>query len=269
MNWWNISFIVVAMVSTISLQIPQLNRRISGQTPEGDRQWVIQESARLSVLQRLPPRGFGFNNLISTYTFLGFLQYFGDDVARIAHGTGYGLTPAYFQVIVPRDPRFIQSYLYLSVGVSMFTAQPRKAIALYEKGTAVIDPAKQRYGYTVWMRQATDQLLFMGDSQGARQSYLKAAEWASIPQFKPDDLPETQIIPNSNPPTNYITQYALGNAEWLKDNRDLSSAQIAAWQMILNTATDRKTVEIIAQEVDKLGFKIQASAEGNGIIVPK
>jgi hypothetical protein len=269
MNWWNLLFIAIAAVSTISLQLPQLNRRISGQTPEGDRQWVIQEAARLAVLQKLPPRGFGFNNLIATYTFLGFLQYFGDDVARIAHGTGYGLNPEYFQVIVSRDPRFVQSYLYLSVGVSMFSAQPRRAITLYDKGTAVIDPTKQRYGYTVWVRKGMDQLLFLGDSQGARQSYLKVAEWASIPQFKPDDLPETQIIPNSNPPRNYITQYALSMAEWLKDNRDLRSAQIRAWQMLLNSATDRKTIELIAKEVDKLGLKIQPQEDSNGIIVPK
>jgi hypothetical protein len=262
-------FIAIAAVSTISLQLPQLNRRISGQTPEGDRQWVIQEAARLAVLQKLPPRGFGFNNLIATYTFLGFLQYFGDDVARIAHGTGYGLNPEYFQVIVSRDPRFVQSYLYLSVGVSMFSAQPRRAITLYDKGTAVIDPTKQRYGYTVWVRKGMDQLLFLGDSQGARQSYLKVAEWASIPQFKPDDLPETQIIPNSNPPRNYITQYALSMAEWLKDNRELRSAQISAWQMLLNSATDRKTIELIAKEVDKLGLKIQPQEDSNGIIVPK
>jgi hypothetical protein len=46
-----------------------------------------QEALRLKMLKTIP--SFGFDNLIADWTFLKFLQYFGDDEARDV--TGYNL----------------------------------------------------------------------------------------------------------------------------------------------------------------------------------
>ena len=64
---------------------------------------------RLGLLSQLP--NFGFKNLVSSWTFLNFLQYFGDSSARSING--YGLSPTFFEIIVNRDPYFVDSYVYL------------------------------------------------------------------------------------------------------------------------------------------------------------
>jgi hypothetical protein len=268
----NLGTIITAGAVAISLQMPLLSRRTSGQTPEGDRQAERQEAARLAVLRQLPPRGFGYNNLIASYGFLQFLQYFGDDVARSQHRLGYALSGEYFRTIVPRDPRFIQAYLYMSASMSLFAGQAKQAVELYRYGTDTVSPLIQPTAYTIWRRKATDQLLFLADAAGARQSLLKAAEWANLATFDDNDLPETQIVPNSNPPMRQVALSSLRTAEWLEGNRDLRNAQISAWQTVLNNATDRKTIDRIATEIDKLGLTIELrGTEGNEqlVIVPK
>jgi hypothetical protein len=255
----NVGAIAVCLATTLALQLPQLSQRITGQTLESDQKITKQEEARLQVFNRLPPRGFGFNNIIANYAFISFLQYFGDDVARVDHKTGFGLSPKYFEVIVARNPRFINIYLYLSTSVSMFAGMPRNAIALYDKGLQSLSPQQEPYAYTVWRRKATDQLLFMGDADGARVSYLKAAEWVDQATFGADAIPETKTI----------AQSSRESAAWLSEKRDLRSAQISAWRLVLATALDRKTVQNIASELDKLGMELIVKEDGKLDIIRK
>ncbi|HEY9301812.1 MAG TPA: hypothetical protein VIQ31_36695, partial [Phormidium sp.] len=60
------------------------------------------ETARFSLdlASRVP--SLGMSNILADWTFLRFLQYFGDDEVRAK--TGYGLSPDYFKVIIDRDP---------------------------------------------------------------------------------------------------------------------------------------------------------------------
>jgi len=204
--------------------------------------------ARLKLVKQLPPRGFGFNNLIANFAFLQFLQYFGDDIARNNFQTGYSLSPLYFANIIDRDPRFLSSYIYMSASVSMFAGAPSKAIEIYSKGLKSLDPDRQPSAYIVWRYKATDQLLFLGDAKGARESYLKAAEWADKASLSDEKLVEAHKI---------SAELSRQSAQWLEGDRDLTKAQIGAWSLVLQNATDKKTVQIIAQELDKLNLKIE------------
>jgi hypothetical protein len=255
----NVGAIAICSATMLALQLPQLNQRLMGQTLESDQKATKQEETRLQFLNRFPPKGFGFNNTIANFAFINFLQYFGDDVARIDHKTGFGLSPKYFEVIVDRNPRFLNAYLYLSTSVSMFAGSPRKAIALYSKGLESLSPELQPYAYSVWRRKATDELLFMGDASASRQSHLKTAEWVERAKFGPDALPETK----------FIAQWSRESAAWLSEKRDLRSAQIAAWSVVLASAVDRKTVQTIALELDKIGLEIIAGENGKLSIIPK
>ncbi|MEE3719486.1 hypothetical protein V2H45_22335 [Tumidithrix elongata RA019] len=255
----NVGAIAVCLATTLALQLPQLNQRLVGQTLESDRKAVKQEEARLQLLSRLPPKGLGFNNMIANFAFVSFLQYFGDDEARVDHKTGFGLSPKYFEVIVDRNPRFLNIYIYLSTSVSMFAAAPRKAIALYSKGLESLSPEQEPYAYTVWRRKATDELLFLGDAEAARKSYLKAAEWVERAKFGADAISETK----------YVAQWSRESAAWLSEKRDLRSAQIAAWKLVLSTAIDKKTLQNIAIEIDKLGMELTVGEDGKIDIVPK
>ncbi|OIP77028.1 MAG: hypothetical protein AUK48_04740 [Oscillatoriales cyanobacterium CG2_30_44_21] len=255
----NLAAIVAFAAITLSLQFPRLNQRIGGQTSEDIRKSVIEEEARLKLIRQLPTRGFGFNNLIADFAFLQFLQYFGDDVARNNFQTGYGLSPLYFRNIIDRDPRFISSYIYMSASVSMFAGVPRESDHIYAKGLRSLDPQIQPDAYNVWRYKATDQLLFLGDAKGARESHLKAAEWADIAAASGKNLVDDPQL---------VAEASRQSASWLEEERDLTNAQIGAWSVVLRNATDKKTVQIIAQEVDKLGMKLEAQ-NGILVIVPK
>lgn len=254
----NLAVIAVFASLSLSLQFPKLNQRLSGQNIEETRKAVKDEEARLKLIRQLPPRGFGFNNMIANFTFLQFLQYFGDDIARNDFQTGYSLSPSYFENIVERDPRFVNGYLYMSASVSMFAGAPRQAMSIYDKGLRSLDPKKQSSAYTVWRRKATDQLLFLGDSKGARASYLKAAEWAEQTIASDQDVENVQLV----------AELSRQSAKWLEEDRDLSKAQIGAWTLVLQSAVDKKTIQNIALELDKLGMKIEIS-NGVRVIVRK
>ncbi len=254
----NLGAIAILAAIALSLQFPKLNQRLLGQTLEDTRKGVIDEEARLKLIRQLPMHGLGFNNMIANFTFLQFLQYFGDDTARNYFQTGYSLSPRYFENIVDRDPRFINSYLYMSASVSMFAAVPSEAISLYTKGIRSLDPNKQSNAYTVWRRKATDQLLFLGDAKGARDSYLKAAEWAEQLKATDKTFEDPQLV----------AQISRQSARWLEEDRDLTKAQIASWSIVLRNATDKKTVETISKELDKLGMKIEIEND-LPVIVPK
>jgi hypothetical protein len=111
----------------------------------------------------------------------------------------------------------------------------------------------------VWRYKATDQLLFLGDAKGARFSYLQAAAWAERASLSGKDLIEDP---------KFAAEISRQSAKWLEEERDLTKAQIGAWSVVLQNATDKKTVEIIAQELDKLGMKIEIE-NGVQVIVPK
>jgi hypothetical protein len=242
----------------LSLQLPKLNQRLSGQTLEETRKAVRDEESRLKLIRQLPPRGLGFNNMIANFTFLQFLQYFGDDDSRNTLKTGYSLSPRYFENIIERDPRFISTYIYVSTSVSMFAGAASEANSIYTKGLQSLDPQKQAKAYTVWRYKATDQLLFLGDAKGARESYLKAAQWAD--QSKYTDKSTT------NPKA--AAEIFRQAAKSLEEERDLTQAQISAWSLVLQTAVDKKTVQVVAKELDKLGMKIEIK-DDRPVVVPK
>ena len=255
----NLGAIAVFAAIALGLQFPKLNQRLSGQTLEETRKAVRDEEARLKLIRQLPPRGFGFNNMIANFAFLQFLQYFGDDVSRNSLQTGYGLSPLYFENIIDRDPRFISSYIYMSASVSMFAGVPSKAIEIYNKGLKSLDPDQQPNAYFIWRYKAVDQLLFLGDAKGAKFSYLQAAEWADRARLSGKSLDGDHQL---------VAEMSRQSAKWLEEEQDLTKAQIGAWSLVLQNATDKKTVEIIAQELDKLGMKIEIK-NGVQVIVPK
>jgi hypothetical protein len=258
---WVASSLAIALLgaTVVGLQIPKLKQKLTGQSAESDRQWVVQEGAKLKAMKLIPARGFGFNNLISSWTFLSFLQYFGDDIARAKHRTGYSLSPDYFGIIINRDPRFINSYIYLSTSVTIFAAQPKQAVEFFGIGLKALVPEIQNQAYTVWRRKAVDQLLFLGDTPAARQSYLKTAEWAERAKFNAVDLAETKII----------AQVSRQTADFLSRNPDSKAARINGWSYILGTAVDRKTAELAIAELNKLGIEVEAKENGQFGIVPR
>ena len=128
----------------------------------------------LDTQARLPQMGFG--NLLADWTFLRFIQYFGDATARDA--TGHTLVPRFFQIVVDNDPRFIQALLMLSSANSLYAFQPKTTVELLNQALTQITPKISALSPYVWSYKGIDEMLFLGDNKSAQPSYEMAAKWA-------------------------------------------------------------------------------------------
>ena len=146
---------------------------------------LIKEKATSSSLNEVPK--FGYDNLIADWAFLRFLQYFGDQKAR--KQVGYALSTDYFEIFVDRNPQFTEPYKFMSPATSIFAGRPDKSVKLINQGLQSLSPESSPNAYTIWISKASDELLFLGNNQAAKNSYLQAAKWA---KNNPD--PEAQRI---------------------------------------------------------------------------
>ena len=228
------------------LQIPQLNQlknQANQSSPEFFQKEVDSEKLRLNLLEKTPV--FGFDNLLADWVFLDFLEYFGDEPARQV--TGYQLSPEYFEVILDHDPRFLQAYLFLSTSSSLYAALPEKSVALMEKGLKSLSPQVPAKSYYIWRYKGIDELLFLGNAQAAKQSFEKAAEWAST---------------YSDEESRQVASLSSQTAEFLAKNPDSKQAQVSAWTMVLNNALDDRTRAMAISRIEGLGGEVIITPEG-------
>jgi hypothetical protein len=246
--------VLLSLLAVVVLQLPHLYKLKSGTqqaTGEALQREVEQENLRLSLLQKFP--AFGFDNLLADWVFLNFLQYFGDDKARLE--TGYSLSPEYFKIIVERDPRFLGAYIGLSTSISLYAGKPAESVALMEKGLKSMTPKMPAKSYYLWRLKGIDELLFLGNTQAAKQSFETAAEWASR---YPDEKSQQ------------IAAFSRQTAAFLARNPSSKSAQINAWAMVLNNVIDERTRQIIINQIESLGGKVMVTPEGTvGIQLPE
>lgn len=236
---------LVSLLAIVALQMPQLSQLRRTQTPSVDwlKQSVETERLRLNLLKNLP--SFGYDNLIANWAFLNFLQYFGDEPARLA--TDYRLSPAFFEVIVDRDPRFLKAYNFLSPSVGIYGGQPERSIALMGKGLESMTPTMPPGSYVVWRNKAIDELLFLGNAQAARRSFQTAADWAEA-----SGLPEGKTA----------AEISRQTAQFLATNPDSKAAQVTAWAMVLTTAVDDRTRRTAADRIQSLGGTVSQTPDG-------
>jgi len=202
-----------------------------------------QENLRLALLQKIPD--FGYSNLIANWTFLSFLQYFGNADAR--NRVGYRISPEFFEVIVGKDPYFLLPYLYLSASTSIFAGDPDRAVGLMAQGVSTMTPETPERGYLVWRYMGIDQLLFLGDGEAARESFATAADWADQ-----STLPEAESV----------AQASRQTAHFLEQNPASKAAQISAWVQIASFAVDDETRRQAVERIESLGGEVLADERG-------
>lgn len=237
--------IVAALVGIGLLQRPKLQEfsdRAAKSVPEINRQ-TDAEHAKLLLLRRSP--AFGYDNLMADWAFLGFLQYFGDEDSRVR--TDYALSPEYFEIIVDRDPYFLQAYPFLSTSISLYAGMPDRSIALMNRGLSRLTPEAQFDSFYVWRQKAIDELLFLGDTEAARKSFLTAADWA---------------VQSGLPDSDAVVVQSRQTADFLAQNPDSTYAQINAWVMILTTTPDERARKTAIEKIQQLGGAIVSNPDG-------
>ncbi len=237
----------LAFVGIIALQQLRLNQpSLWIEQPE---QAIAQEKMRLQMLKQAP--AFGFDNMLSNWVFLNFLQYYGDEPAR--DKTGFGLSPNYFDIITERDPRFTMAYLFLSGSVSYQLGQPERSIAMMQRGTQALSPKIDDAAFQVWRLKALDQLLLLGDIPGAIVSFENAADWTK------------------GTPYEVVEPVLRGTANFLRTDPNSKPVRVMAWTSVYQQAIavgDKQTTARARQEILKLGGKFVKDPQGYEIVVP-
>ncbi|MBW4670327.1 MAG: hypothetical protein KME60_23655 [Cyanomargarita calcarea GSE-NOS-MK-12-04C] len=247
-------FVICLSILGVSLlQYPRLHKFILSKNTaslETIKKDINTEKLRLSFLKEMPT--FGYNNLVANWVYLGFLQYFGDDEVR--EKTGYSLSPEYFEVILKRDPKFLTAYLSLSSSTSMYAAMPERSVSLTQKGLKSLNPWVPERSYYVWRYKAIDELLFLGNSQAAKQSFEQAANWAS--KHSDEESKQSVLI-------------SKATANFLQRNPNSKRAQISTWAMVLNSGVDENAKKRAIGAIEALGGDVTSTPQGNKIKFPE
>ncbi|MEG4030627.1 MULTISPECIES: hypothetical protein [unclassified Microcoleus] len=203
-----------------------------------------QEALRLKMLKTVP--SFGFDNLIADWTFLKFLQYFGDDEARDV--TGYNLSQDYFDIVTQRDPRWADIYLFLSTAISFYQGKPETAVNFIERGTRAlaVSPQLHSQSWIVWRTKGLDELLLLGDIPDSIRSHEMAADWVE-----------------GSPEGPKLAPIFRATAEYLRRDPDSVPVRFTAWSTVYAQTTDKVVRQRAKQALVKLGAQVQKDKDGN------
>lgn len=245
----NIAVMFTALAGVVMLQLRELPPRLSTTTEPLEslteaglnaQQAEQQEAVLLKVLKVFP--SFGFDNLIADWTFLRFIQYFGDEAAR--QQTGYALNTNYFEVITQHDPYWVEIYPFLSTAISYYLAKPEMAIDLMDRGTTVLSPQIDPQAWRVWRYKGIDQLLLLGDIPGSIRSHEMAAQWtAGTPDEKLGPLFQQTALALSREPDNRLVRFM-------------------AWNELYYRSSDQIVRQRAEEELLKLGAKMNKTKDG-------
>jgi tetratricopeptide (TPR) repeat protein len=238
--------ILGAFGAIIYLQTPQL-ASLKQQNKSVDKAYLQQQEAdlktQLAIAKTLPT--FGFDNILADWHFIDFIQYFGNSELRAR--AGYSAAMEYFEAMLDRDPRFLYAYFYLSSTGSLYAGKPEKSVELMDRGLKSLTPQVPDRGYYIWRLKAVDELLFLGKVPDARQSMLKAADWA------------TQA---ATPEGENVAKLSRGTAKYLARNPNSKQAQFDAWNMVLGAAVDDVVVKRAIAGIRSTGGNVTISPDG-------
>lgn len=206
------------------------------------------EEQRLRLLTLAP--SVGFNNLVADWTFLNFLQYFGDEEVR--RQTNFALSPHYLNTVLHNDPHFWDAYLFLSSSTTLYAGQPDRTIEIMETYLPKISPKAPDRAYFIWRWKATDELLFLGNPKAAQESYQTAAQWAA--EY---DTEEGRAVAATSAKT----------AQFLTTNPDSRVVQVSAWMGVYGNAFDQETRQLAIDNIRALGGDVILDEEGNVVEV--
>jgi hypothetical protein len=251
-----LALIAIALLCSLGIfalqrqSLKQLVQAASSQDLDSVKQQLETDKNHLVLWRYLPT--FGFDNIAADLVYLQFLQYFGDTPAR--NVTDYRLSPDYFQIILDRDPYFLDAYLFLSTSTSFYARMPDRTVALITEKLPLLSPKLPPKSYYVWRYKGIDELLFLQDRDAASHSFVMTAEWAKV-----DGSSEALGVAK-------LSEEA---AQSLSHDLDLVTAQIKTWEMVLSSHADRATEGLAIDRIRALGGEVVLDGRGEyQVILP-
>lgn len=235
------------LAAIVILQSQQYKK--SAQSPNRANYLIQEEEQARLINWQQRSLDLGFSNLMADWSYLNFVQYFGDKPAR--ETVGYKLVPDYFQAISTIDPRFTQAHLRLSIANSMYAGYPEQTITLMEQVLESVNPEQQEAAL-LWSSKGLDELLFLGDKKAAINSYKMAAKWATLTKsdWQGDRFHGLTIRD---------LEQALESASEI----DLKIAQIRAWSSVLVHIKDNHRKREIVNKISDLKSEITILEQKN------
>lgn len=260
---WGLSLNILMILGALGAIIlmarsqPWLKYQLGNETPSNHetpssaivstfKQEAQQEALRLKLLKNTPT--FGFDNLMADWTFLKFLQYFGDDKARAV--TGYALSEDYFEIITRHDPQWVDSYLFSSTAISYYLAKPEKTVKLIDRGLKKLSPQINPKAWQVQRFKGLDQLLLLGDMPGAIASHEKAAEWTL-------GTPDARLEP-----------LLREIVDFFRREPNSQKIRFLGWSQVFNESKDKVVRQRAKDELLKLGAKMEVDENGQVRFTP-
>lgn len=202
-----------------------------------------QTVEQLKILKNIP--SFGFRNSIANWSFLSFLQYFGDENAR--NISDYSISPEYLSAVLSHDPYYKDFYLFLSESTTFYAGMPDKTVELMTEGLSYLNENRADDSYYIWRYKGADELLFLNEANAAQQSFEMAATWA-----------EESSEENSQ----FMASLSRQTASFLASDPDSTQAKIGAWSSILITSRDEQTQDRAVEGIRSLGGDVLFSEDG-------
>ncbi|MBD2654406.1 hypothetical protein H6G45_13120 [Synechocystis sp. FACHB-383] len=242
---FSILLVTVSLSCVIHLQsLSIINIKDSARSQDRSLQ-VENKKLKITTLGKTP--SLGFSNLMADWLYLQFIQYFGDNEAR--EKSGYSLIADYFEQIINKDPLFNNAISRLDVALSLFAGEPQESVNLLAD-TLKRQPITFKSSvptYYLWRAKGNNELLFLGDTDAAKESYLKSIKSAQA--YNTED-------------SRRIVEISKRSIEFLKSNPDSEFARITAWMNILSNNPDQKTIRRVTEEIAALGGKVEVLEDG-------
>lgn len=238
----SVGLIALCLQGIIFLQQNRLKEVQQLNDLESYRQQEKQLAINLEFAQKLP--SLGFNNLVADWSYLQFIQYFGDTVAR--EKVGYALIPQYFKLLVQQDPKFLSAYVQLSPACSMFAGRPDLTVALMNQALGSMSPETDPEAYYLWFYKGLDELLFLGNTSAAQHSYQTASTWARQ---------------SPSPSSEELAATAEGMTQFLQRNPDSRRLRISSWMLVYNNTLDQRVKDYVIQQIRQLGGDVIISTQ--------
>jgi hypothetical protein len=246
-----LAWAILALIVVASVQSPRLDN-LKNKPQKLTKAQLQQETTaieeQISLLKNIP--SFGYDNLVADWQYIDLVQYAGDDNrGRV----GYGALMDYFEHILDRDPRFLNTYFLMGGTASIFAGEARKAVEIANKNLPLLAPKTPDRAYYIWRMKSVEELLFLGRSTDAKNSLLMAAEWTK--PYAKDDKDSADEAANAG-------RVSLQAAADLAKDKDSKQARFEAWNMVISSAVDPRAVQIAITEIQALGGRVKISQDG-------